>query len=207
MVTSYCTDTTAIKQRLLIQNADTSYDSAINDSIIEASRLVDIFLKPYVSVPLDTVPDQIAHITADFTCSVFKRRLNPQEVTLRGTLQPDMINDIDGTGWFALALRKLEQYIKSYYTLAQSPIGTSSIYNPVIYLDLFQRGLITGKEARQYMASNYSIVTQEIQTLTKTLTETITRTATDTEVEYHTKTQHKFTFVESDKDGGYEEQS
>ena len=49
-----------------------------------------------------------------------------------------MINDVDGTGWFAVGLRKLESYIKSYYTLAQE-IGVT-VHNPDIYLRLFEKG-------------------------------------------------------------------
>lgn len=194
----YC-DKTAVKDRLLINTSDTQFDTALDIAIVEADRTIDIFLKPYTTVPLTgTIPDQIAIIAADFACSIFKRRLNPQEVKLRGTLQPDMINDTDGSGWFAAGLRKLQEYIKSYYALAQE-IG-STLHNPDIYLRLFNRGIITAKEARQLIndTSGSVIATIEATVKTEELTQTTTRTIR--EDLYATKRQKSFAFVESDPD-------
>ena len=116
--TVYCVKND-VKDRLLIALTDTSYDTALDVAIAESSRTIDIFLKPYVTVPLVSVDTQVEIICADMSASIFKRRLIPQEVKLRGTLQPDMINDVDGTGWFAVGLKKLLDYIKSYYSLAE----------------------------------------------------------------------------------------
>jgi len=97
-------------------------------------------------------PEEIKVITADFAASVFKRRMMPEDVTLRGALQPDQINQVDATGWFALGLRKLEQYIKSKYII-QNKTLQSTIYNPELYIELFNRGLITGAEVRQFIVN------------------------------------------------------
>ena len=196
-----------VKDRLLITTSDTSYDTALDIAIAEASRTVDIFLKPYTTVPLeDTVPDQVAYITADFASSIFKRRLIPQEVKLRGTIQPDMINDVDGTGWFAVGLKKLQDYIKSYYILAQE-IGNTA-HNPDIYVKLFKMGLITGKEARLFINNGSSIANTEIDTIisTKSITESITKITRDDT--YPTKRQKSFAFIEGDPNtlGTYKQQ-
>jgi hypothetical protein len=97
-------------------------------------------------------PEEIKVITADFGASIFKRRMMPEDVTLRGALQPDQINQIDATGWFALGLRKLEQYIKSKYII-QNKALQNAIYNPELYIELFNRGLITGAEVRQFIVN------------------------------------------------------
>jgi len=140
---------------LLIATDDTSYNDSLSAAICEASRLVDTFLRAYTTVPLaeDDVTSEISIITADFAASIFKRRMMPEDVTLRGALQPDQINQIDATGWFALGMRKLEQYIKSKYVIQEKPLQ-DTIYNPEIYIDLFNRGLITAAEVRQFIASS-----------------------------------------------------
>ena len=171
----YC-EKTEVKDRLLINESDTQYDTALDNAISEASRLVDIFLKPYITVPLEEIPSQIAHITADFSASIFKRRWTPQEAKIRGTLQPDMINDVDGTGWFALGLRKVEQYIKSYYVLAEE-LGNTA-HNPDIFMSLFKQGLITGKEARNFINATSAISNKIIDDITKSLDVTETQVLT-----------------------------
>ena len=103
-------DGNPIKDRMLIQFTDNTYGpdgtgvSPIELAAQEASRLMDIFLKPYATVPFTTFPlDAILQmICADFAASVFKRRQYPQEQTMRPALQADMINDVEGTGWFTL---------------------------------------------------------------------------------------------------------
>ena len=187
--TMYC-EVADVKERVLIKTADTSYDTAITRAIVEASRTVDLFLTPYeVSLPLSyTIPDMIVIITADMSCSVFKRRLIPNEVKVRGSLQPDMINDVDGTGWFALALKKILDYIKNTYALAQDPNSDSISFNPNVYKELFTKGLITLTEARAFMADENSAITEalnKVLTITQTLTDTqnidITKTLTQTD--------------------------
>jgi hypothetical protein len=215
MTDMYC-DIGQIKTRMLILPADTSYDDALNEAANEASRMVDLFLKPYIDVPLNDADDQIAAITADFGASLFKRRMIPEEMKIRGALQPDMNNEIDASGYFAQAIRKLELYIKSYYTLAQEAVNEATVdnvtvyttHNPDIFLALFEKGLITGKEARDFINKPVNIVTKKIDELERTTTETktIISTKNDTVSEYHTKRQKKFAFIGSDQNGGYEEQ-
>jgi hypothetical protein len=144
----------AVKDRLLIATDDTSYNDSLTTAICEASRLVDTFLRAYTTVPLaeNDVTSEISMITADFAASIFKRRMMPEDVTLRGALQPDQLNQIDATGWFALGIRKLEQYIKSKYVI-QNKALQSTIYNPELYIELFNRGLITGAEVRQFIVN------------------------------------------------------
>ena len=175
----YCTKD-AVKDRMLVLTSDTTYDTSFDNAIAEASALVDIFLKPYVTVPLSTYDSNITNLTADFAASIFKRRWMPSEVTVRGTLQPDMINDVDGTGWFALGLRKVEQYIKSYYVLAET-LGNTA-HNPDIFMSLFKQGLITGKEARNFINAVSTIANTVIDTITKTLDVTESQTLTKTQV-------------------------
>ena len=180
-----------IYDRLLIM--DHSYDTQMSMAAGEASRLVDMLLTPYVStLPLPSWDSNIEFITADFCASIFKRRLTPNEVTLRGTLQPDMINDVDGTGWFAMFLTKIERYIKSYFVLTQAFATTgNAVNNPSLFLTLFKQGIITGVEARKYMNQASQVVLNQLETLVKTVTET----RTITESTYKTKQQKAFAFV------------
>jgi hypothetical protein len=201
----------AVKDRLLIATDDTSYNDSLSVAICEASRLVDIFLKPYTTVPLaeNDVTSEISIITADFAASIFKRRMLPDEVKIQGSLQPDQMNEMNAQGWFAQGIRKIEQYIKSYYTLAQSPIDISGtppinqIHNPELYLVLFEKGIITGKEARMYMANAYANAIKRVEEITRT--EVITKT--ETHRQYATKKQSSFAFISSDENDGYKEDS
>ena len=144
----------AVKDRLLIATDDTSYNDSLAMAICEASRLVDTFLRAYTTVPLaeNDVTSEISMITADFAASIFKRRMMPEDVTLRGALQPDQLNQMDATGWFALGIRKLEQYIKNKYGIQDKPLQ-NTIYNPELYIELFNRGLITIAEVRQFIVN------------------------------------------------------
>ena len=203
----YC-DITLLKDRLLIAANDTQYDDALNSAVNEASRLVDLFLKPYVEVPLNDADEQIEAITADFGASIFKRRMLPDEVRMRGTdiLQPD-VGAVDASGWFALGLRKIEQYIKNYYILTQAFAENGNVvHNPRIYLQLLKQGIITGKEARDMMNKATAELSSEIQELCKIITtdEMVTLTKNETVSEYKTKRQKSFVFVKSDNDSGYE---
>ncbi|MGB9856098.1 MAG: hypothetical protein ACPLKS_06110 [Caldisericum exile] len=94
-------------------------------------------------------PYEIQQITADFAASIFKRRMMPEDVNLRGALQPDQINQIDATGWFSLGIAKLERYIKSKYVIQDKPL-TTTLYNPDVYIELFNRGIITAAEVREF---------------------------------------------------------
>ena len=84
----------------------------------------------------------------------------PEDVTLRGALQPDQINQIDATGWFALGIRKLEQYIKSKYVIQDKPLNTT-LYNPDTYIELFNRGIITAAEVREFTGKE--VVIKEVK--------------------------------------------
>lgn len=190
-----------VQDRGLISTSNSNYNTAITNAIIEASRLVDTFLTPYITVPLTgTAPDAIIYITADFAMSIFKRRYTPAEAKVRGPLQPDMINDVDGTGWFALGLKKILDYIKSTYGLGSvgtpnSPENTGIMINPEIYKDLFAKGIITLQEARKFMANAVSAVNEVINKMfTTNDTKTISYLETQN-IHYPTKAQHSFGFI------------
>ena len=211
--TGYC-NIDLIKDRLLINEG--TYDTGLEAAGDEASRLVDIFLKPYTTVPLTTVDDQIEIITADFAASIFKRRMMPESPKITNQLTPEGLNQIEATGWFAQGIKKIQEYIKSYYTLAQ--IVGNSAHNPAIYTQLFKNGLITAKEARAFINASTTIYQNEVNkiistrcekgykeqenvltdTETKTLTESIVKTLgqTDTIVQDITKTEHLIPTIE-----------
>jgi hypothetical protein len=178
---------------MLIKTGDTSYDASLNIAMEEASRLVDIFFKPYVTIPLSSPDSNVQNITADFAASIFKRRLVPSEMSIKPSMQPDMISDIDGTGWFALGLRKIEQYIRNYYVLGTSMGNT--VYNSDVYAKLLKDGLITGKEARTYMnlATIVAKNTEDNATINRAMNEAISQAVT--KVSYITRKQRSFVFI------------
>lgn len=177
-MTDYCT-AAQVKERALIASSDTTYDTRIATCITEAMRMVDIFLTPYTTVPLSvTIPAQIGIITADFATSIFKSRYFPDEVELRGTTTPDGLNQTDSTGWFAIGLRKMNDYIKNVYTLSTT-LG-STVYNPDTYLEFVKQGIMTPKAAKTAMSSANSLALQTIETKTETLTKTETDSLTKT---------------------------
>jgi len=198
-----------VKDRLLIIN-DTSYDGAINTAMNEASVVVDAFLVAYTTVPLNSTPSLIAIATADIAASIFKRRMMPEDVEFKGQLAPDTgESEIIARGWFGQGIQKLEQYIRSVYV-----IGTAitTISNPQIYMDLYNKKLITAKEAREFMTNAAAVVKNVTDTLVKNLTETNVKvdikstTETVTRREYITKKQNQFCWIQSDEDDGYEQQ-
>jgi len=176
-VTAYCS-IDDVKDRLLIATTDTSYDTALNNAVNEASVVCDMFLRAYTSVPLTTVPDEVRYASADIAASIFKRRMMPEDITLRGALQPDQLNQMDATGWFALGIRKLEQYIKSKYVVQDKPFTSNSVYNPEIYVELMSKGVITAAEARQYVTGATQATIKELKDVITTLTQTINTTQT-----------------------------
>jgi hypothetical protein len=178
-----------VKERALIGSSDTAYDTRITTCITEAMRMVDIFLTPYVDVPLTTIPAQIGIITADFATSIFKSRYFPDEVELRGTTSPDGLNQTDSTGWFAIGLRKMNDYIKNVYSL-KTALGTT-VYNPETYVEFVKLGLMTPKDAKTAMGVANSIAIKTIENKTNTLAETITRSKTETDVINKTETNVK----------------
>jgi hypothetical protein len=195
-------------------------DTQIQSAAVTASRLVDTFLKPYVTVPLTgTVPDQVMDLTADIGASMYKRILYPTEMHLLGKLTPDTRSQISmATGWMALGISKLQEYIRSFYTLAQT-VGTT-LYNQNVFNQLAKDGIITTKEARAFINAANIIVKTEQETLTKTKTETDTLTKTEvgskigvesltklnTVRGYVTKKQNRIGCIESDPySDGYRE--
>lgn len=199
-----------IKDRILDPHSDTQYNADLEAAGTEASRVVDIFLKPYTTVPLSgTIPDAVVIITADFAASVFKRRMLPEEVKMQPELTPENLNQMEATGWFAQGMKKLQEYIRSYYTLAQgfSEDG-AAVHNPMAYAELVKRGVITAKEARAMLSAANSIVNHIIDEICKTITiseiKDKVETVSTTEQRYDTKKQKSFVFVRSNKNGGYE---
>ena len=190
-----------IKQRMLIESNDTQYDDALNNAANEASELVDIFLKPYeATLPLESPDNQIVAITADFGASIFKRRMLPEEVGIRGPSiiaggGTDTLTQMDATGWFALALKKMEQYIRNTYVLVRNQI--TSIHNPEIYADLYRRGLITGQECRDFLNNAVAVYSKRIDDITKTIAtnETIVIDKNETVSTYETKRQKSIAFI------------
>ena len=177
-MTAYCS-IDDVKDRLLIATSDTSYDTALNNAINEASVVCDMFLRAYTTVPLTSpYPDEVRYASADIAASIFKRRMMPEDITLRGALQPDQLNQMDATGWFALGIRKLEQYIKSKYVVQDKPFTSNTVYNPEIYIDLMSKGVITPAEARQYVTGATQATVKELKDVIITLTQTINTTQT-----------------------------
>lgn len=202
-----------VQDRGLISTVNTNYNTAVTNAILEASRLVDNFMSPYVTPPLGDVngtddlsapPDQIIYITADFAMSIFKRRYTPTEVKGKFPMSPDMINDTDGTGWFALGLRKILDYIKSTYGLgpAASPNTPESggiTTNPEIFKDLFAKGLLTLQEARRYMANPAATISEVINKIFTTSDTKVVAYLETQNIHYMTKAQKAFGFISGKK--------
>jgi hypothetical protein len=217
----YC-DIDEVKKRMLIESTDDTYNDSLNDAVNEASAIVDMFLMPYTDVPLNAgnegYPEMIIAITADFAASVFKRRYFPSEVSIKGgaiATASDLtgINEMDASGWFALGIKKLEQYVKSNYILAED-IG-STLHNPDMYLKLYNKGIITGKEARNLMndatGAVIAIIESHIKTeeIERTLTTSENVTRNDTTTTYPTRRQKSISFISGDSDtqDGYKKDS
>jgi hypothetical protein len=200
---------------MLIESTDDTYNDSLNDAVNEASAIVDMFLMPYTDVPLNAgnegYPEMIIAITADFAASVFKRRYFPNEISIKGgaiATASDLtgINEMDASGWFALGIKKLEQYVKSNYILAED-IG-STLHNPDMYLKLYNKGIITGKEARNLMndatGAVIAIIESHIKTedIERTVSEAIARSESlakdETIRTYPTKKQKEFAFISGD---------
>jgi hypothetical protein len=214
--TQYC-DPTYVKDRVIISTSNTNYDTYLTNAIVEASRLVDMFLTPYITVPLTgTIPDPIIFITADFAASIFKRRYIPNEAKIRGANTPDFLGDVDATGWFALGMKKMLDYIRVTYGIGAqgiNPAQTNAVtVNPDIYMGLYAKGILTLQEARQYMANATSTVREALDkvfTTTKLDMESLTKLTTHRI--YITKKQNSFGFIKGksnvwDTNGGYEGQ-
>jgi len=214
--TQYCAVADLVDRMLVKANDVANYTPEMTYCIVEASRMVDTFLMPYVTtLPYvvtgvgKNIPDQIVIVAADFSASIFKRRYVPSEVKMKN-LMPDMINDVDGSGWFALGLKKLIEYIKDNFALTNnSPDTNGLVFNPEIMKELYAKGIITMKEARAYMANPNQAIQEAINRIT---TETLTRleSQTITKRMYVTKAQNSFAFIaganndEQTNQGGYQ---
>jgi hypothetical protein len=198
----YLSNGSPVQDRLLINLSDDSYNIPLGLACVEASRLVDLFLTPYeTTLPLTSPDTMIQMVTADFAASIFKRRQYPSEQSMKPALQPDMVNDVDGTGWFAVGLKRLQDYIKVKYALAVV-IG-NTVYNSDIYDKLYKDGLITLKEARLYMHLA-TVVAKNIENnevINRAFNEAIAQAVT--KVTYITSKKHSFAFISSDGNGGY----
>jgi nucleoid DNA-binding protein len=173
-----------MKDRLLITLSDTQYDDALNTANNEASAIVDTFLSPYVpfvdgagnnqeALPLNSADVQIQIITADIAVSVFKRRMMPEDITIKGQMiTPDNQHEMEARGWFGQGIQKLETYIRSYCVLAQE-VG-NIVHNPEVYMNLYKKGIITAKEAREFVDGCTAISNYILETLTKHITDTET---------------------------------
>ncbi len=188
--TMYCAVVDLVDRMLVKANDVANYTAEMNYCIVEASRMVDTFLMPYVTtLPYvvsgggKNIPDQIVIVSADFAASVFKRRYVPSEVKMKN-LMPDMINDVDGSGWFALGLKKLLEFIKDNFALANNPSSSpnSQLFNPALMQQLYVKGILTLKEARSYIANPLQTI-QEIlnRVITENLSTTKTNVLTDTQ--------------------------
>jgi len=207
--TQYCAVADLVDRMLVKANDVANYTPEMTYCIVEASRMVDTFLMPYITVPIVGTPaDQIVIATADFAASIFKRRYVPAEVKMKN-LMPDMINDVDGSGWFALGLKKIIEYIKDYFALTNNPANYSGeVFNSSMVLDLYSKGLLTLKEARAYMANpNTADAITKILNTTKIDVESLTKLTTHRQ--YVTKKQNSFAFIaganndEFTNQGGY----
>lgn len=86
---------------------------------------------------MDALPPIISAIAADFTASIFKRRMFPDEVKIRGDFIPPTEDTmIDAQGWYALAFKKIQSFIRSTYGKPKFKLiqGDSSIYGKAGYV-------------------------------------------------------------------------
>ena len=169
----YC-EVSDVKERMLVESADNSYDDSIDSTITEASRLVDLYLTPYTTVPLDVIPDIIKYITADFASSIFKRRMMPNEVKLRNQQIIEGMGDLDAGGWYAIGKSKLDAYIRSTYALEDTEFTWTSCTDPNQVLTALKSGAVTTSEARAILkAMTYDatdLVTAQIALINKQIT-------------------------------------
>ena len=162
------TDGNPIKDRLLVNVTlpDTTYDTPMQNAAIEASRLMDIFLKPYdATIPFTSFPlnYMLQMICADFAAGIFKRREYPMEQETKPALQPDFINDVEGSGWFAVGFKRLQDYIKNTYSLGVSLTEASGILtNPQRFGELFSKGYITLMELRTLLINPDAAIQENI---------------------------------------------
>ena len=154
-----------IKTRVLISDNDTTFDTLLNTAANEATDLVNLFLEPYDSAINITTGSvfsnptlQVQEITADFGASIFKRRHLPEgDIQLQGVIQPEGdANQIVASGYFGMALRKLEDYIKFHYGLKGNPVVNMN--NGPIIMALLKQGIIKLNEARSLLNNTTTVI-------------------------------------------------
>jgi len=173
----------------LISDNDTTWDYLLNSAANEATDLINMFLEPYdsaINISTNTVFSnptlQVQEITADFGASIFKRRHLPEgDIQIQGVIQPEGdANQIVASGYFGMALRKLQDYIKFHYGLKGNPV--LNINNGPIVMELLKQGLIKLNEARS-MLNNTTTIIWRIERV------------------YQTRKQHHFGFVQGNNVG------
>ena len=115
-MTDYYCSGSDVKDRMLIDSTDTTFDVQITGSINEAMAFVDGILASYTTVPLtgSLVVSQVRYATADFATAIFKRRNLPEKLTIEsGTGLGD--SKTFYVGWWSEGMSKLNQYIKNTY--------------------------------------------------------------------------------------------
>jgi len=132
-----------IKSRLNIPESNTSYDTAMTEALEEASRVIDMYLAPYVgtedvyntisfsfkTLPLTIVPDIINDIAEDFGVVFFKRRDVPKGVGLTGSF--GAYNETL-EGYIAQGQKKLETFINTYFKRGKVSIVNSTYDTKVV---------------------------------------------------------------------------
>ena len=88
-----------VKNRLLIEDTDATYDSDLDEAVDEASRFIDLRLERYEALP-PANPITLSDCCADLASGIFKRRHMPQ--------------DMDA-GWWGQGTKKLDDYVAMMY--------------------------------------------------------------------------------------------
>jgi len=68
-----------VKQRLEIQDSETTYDTVLDAKITAADVSIDEELREFTSVPLSTVPQVIKEISADWATGLFTQDRFPAD--------------------------------------------------------------------------------------------------------------------------------
>lgn len=90
-----------VKSRVLIAEADDSYNDILDEAIEEASRTIDEKYLEYDATVYTHPSTLLSDCTADFAAYYFKRRHTPQ--------------DVEGAGWYQQGQRKLDIIVKSQF--------------------------------------------------------------------------------------------
>lgn len=127
-VTQYCENEDIGKRLLMTDTQITSDEENLTLAAEEATRLIDLYLSPYEDdLPLQTVPDILADIAADFGASIRKRKYSPTEQKIPNSipLGSDQVNQ-EASGWYAIGYSKLMTYLKNIYGKGRMTLITMS---------------------------------------------------------------------------------